>query len=137
MTPRGECWVARNSTPVLDATGNRQKIHSTIWDITKQKQLELRLQASQHIDLMTGLANREACLEHIRTLLSVAKKQNDSLFSIVYIDIDRSKLSTTPWAPAMATNSSSRSPAGCSKLLTPPTTFSPARAVTNSSPCCI
>ncbi len=91
-TQNGGCWVARSSSFILDETGAKHQIRSTIWDITKRKQLELRLEASQHMDLMTGLANREACLEHLRTLVSKAKETASLSFSIVYIDIDRLKV---------------------------------------------
>ncbi len=91
-TQNGMRWIARSSSFIFDTAGTKQQIRSTIWDITKRKQLELRLEASKHIDLMTGLANREACLDHLQTLVDKAKETDSSFFSIVYIDIDRLKV---------------------------------------------
>ncbi len=90
-TPGNVRWIARSSS-ISEFPGEENLIRSTIWDITRQKELEMRLQTSQYVDVMTGLPNRVACLEHISDLVASARENGHSAFSIVFIDIDRLKV---------------------------------------------
>lgn len=65
-------------------------LYSYIIDITKRKQYENKLEEMTHYDMLTGLANRHALLEHLQYSLLRTSRHTIKL-GLLYIDLDEFK----------------------------------------------
>lgn len=77
-------------TPLVDRDGKITRIISTARDITKQKQLEERLDCLEKYDPLTGIPNRKYFVDMVEQEI-VSAKEGGRFLSVIIIDIDRSK----------------------------------------------
>ena len=92
MTPRGlEAWTDSTVSLVNDETG---KPYFAIWmfrDLTELKRNQRRMQHDQTHDALTGLPNRTQFESKIREQFAEAKTRPQSLFAVLFVDLDRFK----------------------------------------------
>ncbi|MCC7097644.1 MAG: EAL domain-containing protein [Thermomonas sp.] len=81
-------WVRMIGEPDPFDPG-RNRLAGTLQDITESKRAEEALRAQAQTDALTGLLNRDAILEHIRSALHV---RGDPDLAVLYIDLDRFKI---------------------------------------------
>jgi diguanylate cyclase (GGDEF)-like protein/PAS domain S-box-containing protein len=77
-------------TPLVDRGGRITRIISTARDITRQKQLEERLDYLEKYDPLTGIPNRKYFVDMMEQEI-VSAKEGGRFLSVIIIDIDRSK----------------------------------------------
>lgn len=61
-------------------------------DITERKRIEEQMIHDAFHDALTGLANRKLFMEHVRLTLARAKREQNSLFAVLFLDFDRFKV---------------------------------------------
>ena len=71
----------------LAKLNNKRMAITSIRDITKQKQIELKVLHQANYDSLTQLPNRSLSLERLSTSITHAKR-NSSKFAIMFIDLD-------------------------------------------------
>jgi diguanylate cyclase (GGDEF)-like protein/PAS domain S-box-containing protein len=77
-------------TPLMDRTGKVTRIVSTAHDITRQKQLESRLDYLEKYDSLTGVPNRTYFVGMLEQEIARAK-EGGGFLSVMIVDIDRFK----------------------------------------------
>lgn len=93
LRPDGELrWLSDRAHVVYDDMGNPIRIDGIIHDITERKLAELQLAHAALHDALTGLPNRTLFTEKVEVALANAKQYPDSLFAILFIDLDRFKI---------------------------------------------
>jgi len=80
-------WIHAFSSSVTDESGTFKKMKGILKDITKQKLYEEQLEKLANYDSLTGLANRELLLSHLRKSIQNATKNNQSL-ALLHFDLD-------------------------------------------------
>ncbi|NJB67958.1 diguanylate cyclase (GGDEF)-like protein/PAS domain S-box-containing protein [Desulfobaculum xiamenense] len=85
-------WLSVVCRAVADDDGTPMGVRCSMRDITDRKALELRLGYEALHDLLTGLPNRELCLDRMRQVLERAKRREDYYFAVVFLDINRFKV---------------------------------------------
>jgi diguanylate cyclase (GGDEF)-like protein/PAS domain S-box-containing protein len=86
-------WVlSRGKVVERDAAGAPVRVVGTHADITARKEMEERLRHMALHDALTGLANRTLCLERIERALARSKRNEESRFAVLFIDLDRFKV---------------------------------------------
>ena len=83
-------FIQEHVTPLKDNRGNITRMLSTAREITRQKQLEERLDYLDNYDPLTGASNRRSFGELLRQELSV-NRNRDQLLAVMIMDIDRFK----------------------------------------------
>ena len=83
-------YIQEHVTPLKDNRGNITRMLSTAREITRQKQLEERLDYLDNYDPLTGASNRRSFGELLRQELSF-NRNGDQLLSVMIMDIDRFK----------------------------------------------
>jgi diguanylate cyclase (GGDEF)-like protein/PAS domain S-box-containing protein len=63
-----------------------------IVDVTQHKQMEERLRHDAFHDPLTGLSNRALFIDRLKQALNRAKRYNDYLFAVLFLDLDRFKV---------------------------------------------
>jgi diguanylate cyclase (GGDEF)-like protein len=61
-------------------------------EIAERKAAEARLQIQAHRDGLTGLANRALLMEHLSRTLARARRQGNTTFAVLMLDVDRFKV---------------------------------------------
>jgi diguanylate cyclase (GGDEF)-like protein/PAS domain S-box-containing protein len=90
-TKNGEQFVIQEHvTPLKDSRGNITRMLSTAREITRQKQLEERLDYLDNYDPLTGVSNRKSFARQLRQALR-ANQNGEQLLSVMIMDIDRFK----------------------------------------------
>jgi diguanylate cyclase (GGDEF)-like protein/PAS domain S-box-containing protein len=90
-TKNGEqFFIQEHVTPVKDSRGNITRMLSTAREITRQKQLEERLDYLDNYDPLTGVSNRKSFAVQLRQALR-PNQNGDQLLSVMIMDIDRFK----------------------------------------------
>lgn len=84
-------WVAMNARRVADSAGETLYYEAFIEDITSRKKTEEKLVYQAFHDPLTGLPNRALFLDRLRMALRMAKRRDDYLFAVLYLDLDRFK----------------------------------------------
>jgi len=79
-------WTRMNTSPITDHSGASRGAIALVTDITERRILEQRLAADARQDALTGVANRIALFEWLRTKLA-----GERLVTALYIDLDRFK----------------------------------------------
>lgn len=82
-------WLNVVCRSVFDDDGSPLGVRCSMRDITDRKSLERRLSYESLHDTLTGLANRELCLDRIRQVLARSKRRPDYHYAVVFLDIDR------------------------------------------------
>jgi len=85
-------WMLSRGLAVRDAEGNAYRMAGSQTDITLQKQAEERLAHDAMHDALTGLPNRILFLDRLEHVIRRVKRSQDSLFAVMFLDIDRFKL---------------------------------------------
>ena len=83
-------YIQEHVTPLKDSQGNITRILSTARDITRQKQMEERLDYLDNYDPLTGVSNRRSFAEQLKQVMKVSRN-GDQLLSVMIMDIDRFK----------------------------------------------
>jgi diguanylate cyclase (GGDEF)-like protein/PAS domain S-box-containing protein len=86
------CWVSLAGHEVFDSDEESLGIRLTLRDITKRKFMEKQLHYEALHDPLTGLANRNLCLDRIIHSLERAARRDDYHFAVVFMDLDRFKV---------------------------------------------
>jgi diguanylate cyclase (GGDEF)-like protein/PAS domain S-box-containing protein len=87
----GEPFVLQEHvTPLKDSRGNITRMLSTAREVTRQKDLEEKLDHLAHHDALTGIPNRRRLVARLEQELAAARQGNLAL-SVLIMDIDRFK----------------------------------------------
>ena len=91
MAKKGLKFPTHCSGSVMhDEAGNLLGIVVIFTDITKQKQVQVKLLQMAHHDALTGLANRNLFFDRLEHTLQDAKRHNRT-FALLYLDLDKFK----------------------------------------------
>ena len=82
--PEGRCYRVTHTFARL---GTKDIVSTIISDITEYKQAENKLNTMAKTDALTGLPNRRAGLEQLRSVYAQSKKRKDAL-TVCFADID-------------------------------------------------
>ena len=85
-----ELWLDINFVPLFDENGELAYYAAIERDLTEHKKLQFALEDMARTDSLTGLANRQALMEHAKGEFSRARRYSRSL-SVIMIDIDHFK----------------------------------------------
>jgi diguanylate cyclase (GGDEF)-like protein/PAS domain S-box-containing protein len=91
--PNGEIrWLSDRSHLVYDDYGKAIRIDGIIYDITERKKAQEQLVHDALHDALTGLPNRVLFMERVDRALKHSKRNQDYVFAILFIDLDRFKV---------------------------------------------
>jgi diguanylate cyclase (GGDEF)-like protein/PAS domain S-box-containing protein len=85
-------WVLVNAFPTFDNKAQLSQVVVTFTDITDHKVAEEALRFRALHDALTGLPNRALLLERLNHALQQTKRYPNSLFAVLFIDLDRFKI---------------------------------------------
>jgi diguanylate cyclase (GGDEF)-like protein/PAS domain S-box-containing protein len=85
-------WLSDRSHLVYDTDGEAVRIDGIIYDITERKQAQEQLVHDALHDALTGLANRTLFMERVNRALKHSKRNQDYVFAVLFIDLDRFKI---------------------------------------------
>ncbi|MEP7060646.1 MAG: sensor domain-containing diguanylate cyclase [Actinomycetota bacterium] len=80
-------WIHDRSHLVLDADGKPLFVQGVMFDVTEQKENELRLAHLAYHDALTGLPNRAMFAEHLDLALARASRR-DLAVAVLFVDLD-------------------------------------------------
>lgn len=83
-------FLAVQVSTIRDADGSVHRHTTVIRDLTKERQLEQKLRELSNSDALTGLANRRALDETLKSEFALAREQSRAL-SILMFDVDHFK----------------------------------------------
>ncbi len=78
--------------PLLNEHGEIHQILGITHDITERKRAEEQLLHNAFHDALTGLPNRAFFMERLKQRLQRAKRQENYLFAVIFLDLDRFKV---------------------------------------------
>ena len=87
-----QMWGSINVRRVCDQGGTLLHYEGSVEDITERKMAEERLAHEAAHDPLTGLANRALFIEHLQRAIARAKRHEDYLFAVLFLDLDRFKV---------------------------------------------
>ncbi|MBD2560497.1 MULTISPECIES: bifunctional diguanylate cyclase/phosphodiesterase [Nostoc] len=90
--PDGTFTIVVTYVPLLNEHGEIYQILAHTYDITERKRVEERLLHNAFHDALTGLPNRALFIERLQYALQQAKLQENYLFAVLFIDLDRFKV---------------------------------------------
>jgi len=85
-------YLSINGAPLKDADGIITHIVFSISDITSRKTVEEQLFHDALHDNLTGLPNRTFFMERVDHAIKLAKRNQDYLFAVLFLDLDRFKI---------------------------------------------
>lgn len=85
-------WIRERSKLLLDENGTGIELNMICRDITKRKQMEEQLRQNALHDALTGLPNRVLFMDRLGLALEHAKRNQDYLFAVLFLDLDRFKI---------------------------------------------
>ena len=92
LQPDGQVrWLWERSKIVKDEN-EKVRLDGIICDITERKIFEQQLSHEARHDPLTGLSNRTFFMETVEQLLQKIKQEQDYLFAVLFIDLDRFKI---------------------------------------------
>ncbi len=83
--------ISVSASPITEKDGSVVGIVYILYDITKRKLAEQRLERLALYDTLTGLPNRTLFFERMSQLLTLAKR-NQHVVALLYMDMDRFKV---------------------------------------------
>lgn len=93
LRPNGEVrWLSARSHVIYDKNDVAIRLDGIIYDITQRKRAEEQLIHDALHDALTGLPNRTLFIERVESALQQAKRCQDYLFAVLFIDLDRFKI---------------------------------------------
>ncbi len=84
-------WVRERNQLLFDEGGTPIELHMIGRDITERKQAEEQLLQNAFHDALTGLPNRALFMDRLRQAVEHAKRQEDYLFALLFLDLERFK----------------------------------------------
>jgi diguanylate cyclase (GGDEF)-like protein/PAS domain S-box-containing protein len=84
-------WMINRGIAVWDKDENVDRMAGSQTDNTARKQAEQELYQGAFYDALTGLPNRAFFMERLHHAVEHAKRRDDYLFAVLYLDIDRFK----------------------------------------------
>jgi diguanylate cyclase (GGDEF)-like protein/PAS domain S-box-containing protein len=92
LRPDGKVrWLSSRRHVTYDDNGIPKRIDGIIHDITEQKIAQEQLVYEALHDALTGLFNRNLFMERVDNALQRLKRHPETLFAVVFIDLDRFK----------------------------------------------
>lgn len=85
-------WVRQHSQLVFDENETPIELRMIFNDITERKQAEDALRQNAFHDALTGLPNRALFMDRLRQSLERAKRDEDYLFAVLFLDLNRFKV---------------------------------------------
>ncbi len=85
-------WVSNQGHCIYDRDGNLIRVDGIVRDITAQKKAQQQLVHDAFHDALTGLPNRNLFMERVEQTLKYSKRHLQSMFAIMFIDLDRFKM---------------------------------------------
>ncbi|WP_461208689.1 putative bifunctional diguanylate cyclase/phosphodiesterase [Desulfocurvus sp. DL9XJH121] len=82
-------WLSVVCRTVYGEDGESLGVRSSMRDITEQKSIQEKLRYANLHDSLTGLANRNLCLDRIRQVVARSKRRGDFHFAVLFLDVDR------------------------------------------------
>ncbi|MGK7914606.1 MAG: EAL domain-containing protein, partial [Prochloraceae cyanobacterium] len=84
-------WMLCRGIAVQDQEGKVYRLTGSQTDITLSRLVEEQLRYDALHDKLTGLPNRAFFLEELEELLETSKHEQDSMFTVLFLDLDRFK----------------------------------------------
>jgi len=85
-------WMLSRGLAVRDAKGKAYRLAGCQTDITERKVAEEQLLHDAFHDVLTGLPNRALFMDRLGHTVERVKRQEDSLFAVLFVDLDRFKI---------------------------------------------
>ncbi len=77
---------------VTDENNQPRLLRGVIVDITEKKQAQKQLEYNAIYDKLTGLLNRASIVNRLELLIDLAKRKNNYMFALLFLDLDRFKI---------------------------------------------
>ncbi|HZI47006.1 MAG TPA: EAL domain-containing protein, partial [Pyrinomonadaceae bacterium] len=84
-------WAQMSASLVRDEQGQPMRIVYQVQDVTERKRAEEQLLHDAYHDSLTGLANRSLFTDHLRLAMERARRHDNHLFGVLFMDLDRFK----------------------------------------------
>ncbi|MDF2441114.1 MAG: hypothetical protein JWN98_2098 [Abditibacteriota bacterium] len=89
-------WVLSRGLKVVEidgkSKGNPSRMAGSQTDVTERRLAQEELVTKALYDELTGLPNRTLFMDRLRHSLAIAKRRDDYLFAVLFLDIDRFKV---------------------------------------------
>ncbi|MGB8509909.1 MAG: EAL domain-containing protein [Pyrinomonadaceae bacterium] len=85
-------WVLWSVARIVDAESGAVRLIFQVQDITDRKRSEERLLHGAFHDALTGLPNRALFIDHVKLAIARAKRRDNYLFAVLFLDLDRFKV---------------------------------------------
>ncbi|HEX8835234.1 MAG TPA: CHASE2 domain-containing protein, partial [Abditibacteriaceae bacterium] len=85
-------WVLSRGLRVCDAEGKPSRMAGSQSDITDQVEAKEQLRHNAFFDALTNLPNRALFMDRLGRALARAKRRDDYLFAVLFLDLDRFKV---------------------------------------------
>ncbi|HEV3471326.1 MAG TPA: EAL domain-containing protein [Pyrinomonadaceae bacterium] len=84
-------WAQLSASLVRDPEGRPLRLVYQVQDVTERRRAEEQLHHAAYHDSLTGLANRTLFAEHLRLAVERARRHDEHLFAVLFMDLDRFK----------------------------------------------
>ena len=84
-------WMLSRGVAVFDAAGKPLRAAGSQTDITDRRMAEEQMRHDALHDTLTGLSNRALVMNRIAHRMTRARRTDDSMFAVIFIDLDRFK----------------------------------------------
>ncbi|MEE8392026.1 MAG: EAL domain-containing protein [Anaerolineae bacterium] len=85
-------WVDLTTSLVRGPSGEPKYFITVLEDVTRRKMAEEQLLYSAFYDALTGLPNRALFMDHLKRSIEHAKRQQNYLFAVLFLDLDQFKI---------------------------------------------